>query len=164
MHNSSLIIVAIATKSNVTLPCFSLLLCSINMTNRSIRSNGSFTVAWSPNARHCTCWHLFIMTSQSNCPSNNCAIVTSKWKDVKKPHGKQHVLNFAKGQLFVGRQYTIIKSLISFHVHKFVSSIRWCYINASYKVKMTFDRLCKSLDSAGTCMFSQVLLIRWNWI
>ena len=41
----------------------------------------------------------FIMTSQSNGPSNSCAIVTSQWNDVKKPHGKPHVLNLAKGQL-----------------------------------------------------------------
>ena len=41
----------------------------------------------------------FIMTSQSNGPSNSCAIVTSQWNDVKKPHGEPHVLNLAKGQL-----------------------------------------------------------------
>ena len=41
----------------------------------------------------------FIMTSRSNGPSNGCAIVTSQYNDVKKPHGKPHVLNLAKGQL-----------------------------------------------------------------
>ena len=30
----------------------------------------------------------FIMTSQSNGPSDISAIVTSQWNDVKKPHGK----------------------------------------------------------------------------
>ena len=36
----------------------------------------------------------FIVTSQLNGPSSDCAVVTSQWNDVKRPHA----LNMAKGQ------------------------------------------------------------------
>ena len=48
--------------------------------------------------------YFLIMTSQSNDPSNSCAIVTSQYIDFKKLQGKRDVINLVGGQL-LGRYH-----------------------------------------------------------